>query len=82
MYIFFQKKAIKMNLSIDRLIFLVYITISLKLIGLDAVYVGCLRSQLIIKINHPLISVHCDQARNVFPKTLREKLTTWKQYRS
>lgn len=66
-----------MNLTIDRLIFLVYITISLKLIGLNAVYVGCLRSQSVIKINHPLVSFHCDQARNVFPKTLREKLTTW-----
>lgn len=71
-----------MNLSIDRFIFLVYITIPLKLIGLVTVYVGCLRSQSIIKINHPLISFHWAQARNVFPKTLREKLTIQKQYTS
>lgn len=80
--IYFSEKAIIMNLSIDRLIFLVYITIPLKLISLEAVYVGCQRSQSIIKINHPLVSFHCDQARIVFPKTLIEKLTTQKQYTS
>lgn len=38
--IYSSKKIILMNLSIDRLIFLVYITIPLKFIVLDAVYVG------------------------------------------